>query len=515
MLGRILFLASSLLSLVSAEWVDYDLPSIYSKSTQYTIKVNGTFAKTVNYANYDYVHLSMTEGSSTEFRIATVSGAKITTPPVISPKQLPIKSKVEGNELIFTLKKVHYLIVKLNNLKELVIMIDRMENDAPPSKGTGIFNVLDYGADNTGKGVTVGVQKALDAAAKRPGSTVYVPKGLYLVGNLMIGDRTSLYLAGGSVLRMTGKKSDYKVLYKKSDLGDGTWWIQTAFDSKDIKIYGRGTIDGNAAATIKDKLIASMVVPVGTKNFKMDGVLVRDSSFWAVIPTQATGARLTNIKILNNINGKQNDGIDVVESTDVKVWRSIAIANDDSFSTKTWPKDTGTTVPYPYDPMPLRDVSFDECLAWTRCYGYKVGQGVYGDQDNVVFQNSVVYYGGVGLGIDHKFGTGTARNISFLNMDLEKLAGEPGGTGTWLAVFVESVGRGAGPVKDVTVKNVRARSLGKYHGKLAGFNESSYVDGVTLSDIYILANKTAANSLKELDIKWTQFSKNIHIKNSN
>lgn len=456
----------------------------------------------------------MTEGHATEFRISLTSGDKITGNPIISPIQLPIKSKVNGNELVFSLNKVHYLIIKVNKIRELVIMIDRMETDVPPSKGKGIFNVLDHGADKSGKAITKGVQNALNAAAKVPGSTVYVPKGLYLVGNLMIHDRTSLYLAGGSVLRMTGKKSDYNITYYKPKFGDGTWWIQTAFDSHDIKIYGRGTIDGNAPPLLKDKLTASMVVPVGTTNFTMDGPLVRDSSYWSVIPTQVTGAKFRNIKILNNINGKQNDGIDVVESTDVKVWRSIAIANDDSFSTKTWPKDVGTTVPYPYDPRPLRDVSFDDCLAWTRCYGYKVGQGVFGDQENVVFKNSVVYYGGVGLGIDHKFGTGTARNITFQNMDLEKLAGEPGGTGTWLAVFVESVGNGTGPVHDVTVKNVKARSLGKYHGKLAGFDEKSYVDGVTLSDIYILKNKTAAKTLKDLDIKWTQFSKNIKIKNS-
>ncbi|KAH7115242.1 pectin lyase-like protein [Dendryphion nanum] len=503
MLRQILFLALSFLSLVSAEW-----------STQYTVKVNGTDAETVNYAGIDYVQLSMSEGPPTEFRVALVSGAKINSPPIISPKETPIQWKIEGNELVFPLKKVHYLILKLNDLKELVIMIDRLEDNAPPSKGTGIFNVLDHGADNTGKAITTGIQKALDEAAKRPGSIVYVPAGLYLVGHLMIPDRTSLYLAGGSVLRNTGKKSDYKVLWTKHDLGDGTWWIQTAFDSRDIKIYGRGTIDGNARPSIENKIIASIVVPVGTTNFYMDGVLVRDSSFWAVTPIQVTGAKLTNLKILSNIDGKQNDGIDVVESTDVKVWRSVSVSNDDCYSTKTWPDDTGTTVPYPYPPRPLRDVSFDNCLAFTRCYGFKVGQGVYGDQDNVVFKNSVVYYAGVGLGVHHKFGTGTARNISFLNIDIEKLGGEPGGTGTWLALFVEQTGAGAGPIEDVTVKNIRARALGKYQGKMAGYDEKSYLDGVTISDVYMLANKTAATSIAQLNVKWTQFSKNIQFKNT-
>ncbi|KAK3215171.1 hypothetical protein GRF29_19g2469142 [Pseudopithomyces chartarum] len=512
MLRHIFLLATGILPLVMSQWIDYDRPSIYSKSSQYTIKVNGTYAQTVTSDNYDYVQLSMAEGYPTEFRIATYSGAKITGTPIVSPQATGVKYRVEGKELIFSLKKIHYLIVKLNNLKELVIMIDRHEKDAPPSKGVGIMNVLNHGADNTGKAVTDGIQKTLDAAGKKPGTIVYVPPGVYLIGNLIIPSQTSLYLAGGSVLRMTGNKSDYKVYFTKSVIGDGTWWIRTAYDSKDIKIFGRGTIDGNAKATIQSKLVAHLVMPIATTNFQMDGVLVRDGSYWTVTPTQVTGAKLTNIKILNNINGKQNDGIDVVESTNVKVWRAIAIGNDDSFSTKTWPD--GADTPYPYKHRGLSDVSFDSCVAWTRCYGYKVGQGVTGDQENVVFKNSVVYYGGVGLGIHHKFGNGTVRNVTFVNMDLERLQGEPGGTGTWLALFVQDVKRGHGPIQDVTVKDVHARSLGKYHGKITGLNDKSNVDGVTISDIYILGNKTAAKTLKELDIQSTEFSKNIHIKNS-
>lgn len=513
MLRTVTVLALTAFSFALGEWVDYDRPSIYEKSAHYSLKVNGTYAKTVSYAGYDYVHLSMDEGPRTEFRIAATSGTKITSPPVISPKQLPIEYEIKDNELIFSLKKAHYLIVKINDMKEFVIMIDPMEVDVPKSKGTGIFNVLDYGADNSGKGITNGIQKAMDAAAKRPGSIVYVPAGLYLIGNLKLLDRTALYLAGGSVLRFTAKKEDYNILFRKSDLGDGTWWIQTEFNSTGIKVYGRGTIDGNGYNSVhaNPSIIADALVPVGTTNFKADGILVRDSSFWAVTPIQVKDVTITNIKILDRLDVVQNDGIDVVESTNVRIKRAIAIGNDDSFSTKTWPDDVGTTVPYPYPPQPLHDVVFDDCLAWTRCYGFKVGQGVFGDQDGVTFKNGVVYHAGVGLGIDHKFGTGTAKNINFENMDLERLSGEPGGTGTWLAVFVESVGNGTGPIKDTIVRNVRARSLGKYHGKLAGFDASSYVDGVTFSDIYILANKTAATTLEQMDIKWTQFSKNINI----
>ncbi len=249
----------------------------------------------------------MDEGHPTEFRIAVTDQPSITSYS-ITPRQLPISAVVDGNELVFSLKDAHYLIVKLNNEKEFVVMIDPTETDVPSASGSGIYNVLDYGADKTGGSVTKGIQSALDAAAQHPGSIVYVPQGLYLIGNLLLRNQTALYLAGGSVLRFTGNASDYTTLYTKSDLGPGTWWIQTEFNSTNIKVYGRGTIDGNGYNTRQNKFMADLLVPVGTTNFRCDGVLVRDSSFWAVTPIQVEDALLTNIKILDRHDVTQDDG---------------------------------------------------------------------------------------------------------------------------------------------------------------------------------------------------------------
>ncbi|KAI9170542.1 hypothetical protein HJFPF1_00010 [Paramyrothecium foliicola] len=500
---------------VLGDGVSYPRPTIYKKSPHFSLRVNGEHMHTVNYAKYDYVHFSMDENVDNEIRIKAMTESSINSYR-ISPENVPIKARVEGNELVFTIKKAHYLIIKINKKKEFVVMADPKETNVPKSKGSGIFNVLDYGADNTGAGVTKGIQAALDAAGKQPGSIVYVPAGLYLVGNLMIRSKTSLYLAGGSVLRFTGNQADYKHMFSKSDFPNhfGTWWIQTEFDSTDIKVFGRGTIDGNGKNSRTNKIIAHLLVPAGTKHFRADGILIRDSSFWAVPVIQVEDAVLTNIKILDRFDVTQNDGIDVMESKGVKVRRAIAIANDDSFSTKTWPYKTGTTVPYPYPPRAQSDVLFEDCLAWTLCYGYKVGQGVLQVQDNIRFRNSQVYYAGVGIGIHHLFGTATAKNILFENIIIEDLGGSPGGRATWLALHIREGGRGVGPIEDVTVRNVKARKIGKREGHISGFSADAMVKRVTLSDIFIYKNTTAATSLKAMNILQTDFSEGIQIKNS-
>ena len=247
-LKTIIYAASLLVAGVCGDYVSYPRPSIYTKSAHFSLKVNGTYMYTVNYAGYDYVQLSMDEGYSTEFRIAVTDQSSITSYS-ITPFQLPIVAEVDGNELVFSLLDAHYLIVKINDEKEFIIMIDPTETDVPDETASDVYNVLDYGADDTGASITTGIQTALDAAVEHPGSIVFVPPGLYLIGNLLLRNQTSLYLAGGSVLRFTGNGSDYTTLYTKSDLGPGTWWIQTEIGSTNIKLYGRGTIDGNGYNT--------------------------------------------------------------------------------------------------------------------------------------------------------------------------------------------------------------------------------------------------------------------------
>lgn len=147
-----------------------------------------------------------------------------------------------------------------------------------------------------------------------------------------------------------------------------------------------------------------------------------------------------------------------------------------------------------------RSVVFDDCLAWTVCYGYKVGQGVYTSQDGVIFKNSVAYNAAVGLGIDHRYGTSVANNIVFDTIDVESLSGSNAGHATWLALFVESEGAGVGPIRNILVSNIRVRNEGMYNGLLIGYNSSSMVTNVTFTDIYMLANTTPAATLEEMKI---------------
>jgi hypothetical protein len=387
----------------------YPLPAVYTASTVYSLQAAGKAIPVIQFdKKYDYAHFSMAAGN-VELVINLMPGEAITSYN-ISPKKWNIPATAHGNQLSFTITKDAYLIVKINAHKELVIAIDAMEKQPPAVTGKGIFNITadKYRADASGKtSSTVALQQAIDDAAAYHNGIVYVPAGVYAVGNIQLKSNMALYLAGGAVLLCTGKADAFTHnARKRSQNRDITWWIRTDSGAHDVKIYGRGTLDGNGRyLTEKENLGNHILAIMHTRRFVLDGIVIQNSGAWAVIPTRSTQVQLRNFKLFNHFDMGENDGIDVMESNDVLVKHGIGIALDDPFSTKTWEQPTDLCRNWPGHPMPQKNIVFDDLVSWTYCYGYKIGQGVMQPQSAISFTNCVVYDAAVGIGVHHKWGT--------------------------------------------------------------------------------------------------------------
>ncbi|MDF2936405.1 MAG: coagulation factor 5/8 type domain protein [Paenibacillaceae bacterium] len=515
----------------------YAQPSKYAAFTNYRVTANGVEVPVVKaFSDYDYAHFSASEGPIT-YEVTILNTDKVHEYS-ISPKKLGIKAdSVVGTKLTFTTQKDEYLIVMMNGrATRLVIAADPAETDMPQASGAGIFNVSDapYSiAPNGGKtGVperTAALQQAIDDAsaygtAQGNGAQgiVYVPAGEYYVGNLVLKSNTALYLQPGAALIGTGKTADYTEHWFKDSMGrPATWWISTAFDSDNIKIYGRGTIDGNGQALHDDKstnnkgMINNLVVPIATSNFKMDGVIIRESAAWAVMPVRSNDLEFTNLKMFNSLGMGENDGIDIVESQNAVIRNSIGIALDDPYSTKAWKEDTDIAsgrVPWPGSPEPVRNVLFEDAISWTKCYGYKIGQGVMQNQEDIVFRDGVVYKAAVGFAIHHKYGTGTINNVVFENMDIEDIDGKNEDNSAWMTMFtVDSGGNGVGPVNGVTVKNITVRDVGDSFSKLKGQEGAEYT-GLTFENVYMPGKTAPAQTLAEMNFLDKEYYSGVIIK---
>jgi hypothetical protein len=150
----------------------------------------------------------------------------------------------------------------------------------------------------------------------------------------------------------------------------------------------------------------------------------------------------------------------------------------DSFSAKTWTNTTDISQGWSGQPQILDSVLFDNCLAFAVCYGFKIGQGVLQTQQNVVFQNSIVYDAAVGIGISHQYGSAAAINITFQNIDIERLSNINAEHGTWLAWYVWNDYGLYGSLINITAKNITVRDKGQTFGVIRGLNSNSTIHNV-------------------------------------
>lgn len=516
-------------------------PIAYEASTDFTsVTADGLSIPTVKYDScgwYDYASFSM-KGKDNGGAPVTVeiTYRETITSYDISPKKLGITGNMEGNKLTITLENDEYLIIRVNGKeRRLVLLADPWETDIPESNGTGIFNVLDapYNADRTGKTLAnANIQKAIDDAsdygtANGTRGIVYIPNGVYQISTLDLKSNVGLYLEGGAALRLTDDTSQYRKRGFKNSINepvlhmlhtynntagdpydngldddvkyeevyqDSANWVE----SSNIKIYGRGTIDGRGAAVDKQGWLSETLVPQNCSNFISDGIIYRESGVWSINVMSSHDLEFTNLKVLNTFL-HENDCIDIVNSQNVTVRNAFGCALDDPYSTKTFQRgelfrsvcgDAGE----------LKNVTFDDCIAWTCCYGFKVGQGSVYTQDNVTFKNGVVYECSVGVGVEHKYGDAELKNITFENIDIEHVGMRNGAMANWLAFQCVSDSKdGTQPLSNVTLKDINVRDFGPATSRIVGYNKDNMVSGVAFENI-TTPQGTKAATLQDLNI---------------
>ena len=493
----------------------YPLPSIYTKSMVYTLSSAAVNIPVISYNNkYDYAHFVMEE----EHLFITV--ALLNEDVVsfnISPKKLNIAATSKGKQLVFSIRKGSYLIVKINKNKELVITADAEIKNRPKPVGKGIFNIIDqvYKADSTGKTMsTKALQNAINDASRYKNGTVYIPAGVYKVANIELKSNTAIYLEAGAVLLFSDKTEDYTInARKESQKRNITWWFFTTMGAKNIRLFGNGTLDGNGKYATEQQNIGNHILAImGAENFELDGLIIRNSGAWAIIPTRSKKVLLKNFKLFNRFDMGENDGVDVIESENVLVKHAIGIALDDPFSTKTWDQNTDLCRNWPGKPKAQKNIVFDDCISWTYCYGFKIGQGVMQPQTNIKFKNCVVYDAAVGIGIHHKWGTAFVKNVVFDGIDIERLSYQNDDHRTWAIFFMQNGDKkGSAPISDIMIKNILVRDAGKSPGKIKGVSEVNNFSRLTFRNIQMPALDSPAQNLKELKMTDIAFADDIKV----
>lgn len=276
----------------------------------------------------------------------------------------------------------------------------------------GIFNIMDYGA--VSDGVTnnaAAIQRAIDDAS-RQGGRVVIPAGRFLSGTLVLKSDIDFHLEKGAVLISSLEEADildFASLFE--DDNECTGWDGGCFlfacHEKNITISGEGEIYGQGDQVFEDDnaddgahecpLRVAAFRPRTTfledvENLTVRDVTIRDAAFWTLHMAGCRHVLVKDIRILNDIRGANNDGIDPDCCQDVIISGCLVKTGDDAIVVKT-------TKPMAKRYGGSENIVISNCILYSRDSGLKIGTETHGDIRNILLSDCVIKDCSRGVGI--------------------------------------------------------------------------------------------------------------------
>jgi len=363
-------------------------------------------------------------------------------------------------------------------------------------------SIADHGAVSDGKTInTKAVQEAVDACAAKGGGTVVVPAGVWVTGSVELKSHITLRLEPGAVLRGSDKLADYPTNgYKHIEMGmvRSLLW---AIGQTDVGISGPGMIElvdkpffdwtqlrtglsRQQDAQLEDWQKAQCVVPViaggnaarpnqpiffhDCRGLRVEDVTIRNSPCWTLTFSCSQDINVRGVRIDNNMQVPNNDGIHFSGSKNIVVSDCNISAGDDSIAF------TGIT-----DPASICEhIVVNNCILHARSAGIRLGH-LSAKVRDVAISNVVIRDSNRGFAIQASTG-GWVENVMISNCVIETkmFAGAWWGKGE---PFIISAADSTGHIKGVTISKVRARAENSI--LIVGTNQN--VSDITLDDVQV------------------------------
>lgn len=243
-----------------------------------------------------------------------------------------------------------------------------------------VFLANTYGAKGDGKSLdTIAIQKAIDKAAAAGGIATLRP-GLYLTGSLFLKSGVTLYLPEGATLIGSESLNDYPMLPTRIAGIEMSWpsALVNVRDQHDVKITGKGTIDGDGpiwwksywdlraqyeprglrwAADYDCRRPRLMLIQNSSNVEVGGGIELKRSGFWTIQILYSHDVHVDGVVIRNNEGGRgpSTDGIDIDSSRKVLVEHADIDVNDDALCLKSGRDADGLRVNRSTEDIVLRD----------------------------------------------------------------------------------------------------------------------------------------------------------------
>lgn len=298
------------------------------------------------------------------------------------------------------------------------------------------LNVKKFGAK--GDGVTddtVFIQAAIYACPAE--SRVLVPKGVYKVTSLFLKSGVNIELAEGAVILADSERYSHPIFpgmiqsYDETDEYNlGTWegnplqmfaGIITGVGVRDVCLYGRGTVNGNAShkdwwydeKKMRGAFRPRLLFLERCENVSVFGVSFENSPSWTLHPYFSKNVTVCAVSITNPPNSPNTDGIDIESCTNADILGVDFSLGDDCIAVKSGKIYMGRKYKTPSENIHIRscrmqnghgavtlgsemsagvkNLTVEKCLFKNTDRGLRIktrrGRGELSVIDNIVFRN--------------------------------------------------------------------------------------------------------------------------------
>ena len=317
--------------------------------------------------------------------------------------------------------------------------------------GVPAFDARDYGARADGvHDDGPAVQTAIDAAAASgvPGACAVVSGGVFLTGGLLLQPEVTLVVDASAIVRASTEGAAYLPQYERApaSLPGNSDCVAGALiggaGAHNARIVGGGTLDAQApqyytgvgvnktsgedAGYLPDQLtFRKLSVPKygdvrvkvlalsHSENVTVAGVTLTDSHGWTTRFMNCTNLLVSHVDIFGDWRMPNNDGLDPDSCTNVTFENIDVNVADDAISPKATLKlpDGGY--------LPMRGLTVRNARLRSRSFAVKIGTEIYGDMEDLLFEDLRVYSSHEGLGIDLRE-QGDVRNVTFRRVNINR-----------------------------------------------------------------------------------------------
>lgn len=285
------------------------------------------------------------------------------------------------------------------------------------------YNVIKYGAKNdSSKLATLAIEKAITAASKAGGGTVYFPAGKYLTGSIHLKSNITILIDAGAELHFSDNFDDYLPMVKSRYEGvDVTSFspLFYAYKAENISITGRGLINGHGkkwwdfvegykqdqarskwqvefAKVNKDILLPDdpkqmnrgflrppFIQPMFCKNVLIEGITIINSPFWTVNPEFCENVKVHAVTIINP-HSPNTDGINPESCKNVYISDCHISVGDDCITIKSGKDEPGRRMAFPAE-----NYTITNCTMLSGHGGVVIGSEMSGDVRKITISNCV------------------------------------------------------------------------------------------------------------------------------